>query len=120
MRAIYVVLIMALAGCLVAQSPHNPIKKIGNTEETLADVIVLKAATSDAELPRIDLNIDKVEPMKEMFLVQRDINRQILKMAEQLSEVELMDINLWLQQYGVQIQRKQTQKPKSQGRSQIF
>lgn len=122
MRLIYTLVLLALAGCLATQNPHNPVKKTpSSSKKVVAEAPVkTKPATADAELSRTDLDIDRVELVKEMFLVQRDINHQILKLAEQLSQVELMDINLWLQQYGVQIKRKQVEKPKSPPRREVF
>lgn len=102
---------LLLAGCLSTQSSVNPMKRKGKKKAEAAPV-ASEAVAEPKPAPKLpELNLDKVGLMKEMFLVQRDLNKQILKMAEALSEVELMEFNLWLKQYGVQLKAKRCTDP---------
>jgi len=99
MRAFFVILLMSLSGCLGTQSSHNPLKK---TKAKGVAPVSAPASIPPAPMPELD----RASLMKEMFLVQRDLNHQILKMAEALSEIELMEFNEWLAQYGRQLRLK--------------
>mgnify|MGYP005640802651 FL=1 len=131
MRHIYGVLIISLAGCLAVESSHNPGKQRALAAQKLLAKAKLKSKVKpkpkvkskpkpevkskvsipDIKFPPdIGLSDDKVGFMKELFRIQHRINQKILKMAEDLSDVELMNMNLWLRQYGVQIQRKPVDK----------
>ena len=120
MRALFVTLLLALTGCLGTPTPKNPMKKkataLVSSAAPAKPAAPPQAAPDDP--PRLDLDLDKVELMKEMFLLQRDLNQQILKMAATLSEVELIELNQWMQQYDVHIEKK-VHKPKNR-RSRVF
>ena len=62
-------------------------------------------------LKRLQERAEQVETMKQLFLAHRDLKQQVLKMAEDLSDEELSELNEWLQQFGVQIQRKKCEDP---------
>lgn len=107
MRPFVLSMILLLCGCLSVQEPHNPMKKAKKKPAPVEEATTAPVETSAPARPApAPLGLDSVTLMKEMFLVQRDLNQQILKMAEELSEIELMEINQWLRQYGVQIQKK--------------
>lgn len=106
MRLSVLIPIVLLCGCLSVKEPHNPMKRTKKPESASTAPVETSTSTTAPSAPQAPLELDSVALMKEMFLVQKDINQQILKMAEELSELELMELNLWLKQYGVQIQKR--------------
>jgi hypothetical protein len=140
MRPIYGILVILFAGCLAVESSHNPVKQRALAAKKLLARAKLKHKVkaklkSNVKLkskskpklevkpkismpdikfpPDIGLSEDKVGSIKELFLIQHRINQKILKMAKDLSDLELININLWLRQYGVQIQRKLVDKQRN-------
>ena len=114
MRYLVASLVLVFSGCLAVQEPHNPTAK----PEGVASVASASAAPVDSApapepepaLPRPS----KVELMKSMFLAHLDLKAEVLKMAETLSEEELAELNEFLSDYGVQIQRVKKRKPQSE------
>jgi len=104
MRYIVISLLLLASGCLAVQEPHNPTKK----PEGVAPVSSASAAPVESEVP----TPSRVDLMKAMYSAQRDLNQQILQMAGSLTEEELAEFNEWLEQFGVQLQRKK--KPQSE------
>lgn len=117
MRIAMLSLVVFLGGCLAVQPAHNPMKKGKKAKQEAAAPVAAKAekpaAAPELGLPELDLPpaIDKVELMKEMFLVQQDLKAQVLKLAEDLSEAELAELNKFLGKRGVTIERKRVPKP---------
>lgn len=110
MRGTILVLVLALAGCFATQSSTNPLKR--KAPEKAAKPAAAKAEPKPLPAPRPEPKMNKVELMEEMFLLQHDLNQQILKLAEKLSQTELMEFNQWLQPYGRQLRLKNPVKPK--------
>ena len=113
MRVVLLSMVLILGGCLATQPPHNPLKK----KEKEAPVVSAKVAVKPKAKPKPEpelapeLPLNKVELMKEMFLVQQDLKAQVLKLAEDLSDEELAELNRFLTDYGVTIHRKLVPKP---------
>jgi len=124
MRAVVMILLLSLAGCLGTLTPNNPMKKKSVapiSSEAVAPVAPVAAKAASDPIPDFppEVDLDRIDLMKKMFLTQRNLNRQILKTAESLSEIELMNFNLWLSQYGRQIKRKHVA-PKHKSNSRVF
>jgi len=111
MRYVLLSVVLTLCGCLGTQPPANPLEKAASTAAVPSAAPAAVDAPMPAPPPPLLPETDKVELMKEMFLVQRDLNQQLLKMAEDLTADELLELNEWLEQFGVQIQRRRVRKP---------
>ena len=92
MRLTLLGLSLLLAGCLSTQTPTNTVKK----EDTIASVSI--------NAPKRPLRT--VDRMKDMYLAQKLLNEDILKLAVVLTQKEFEELNLWLRQFGVQLQKK--------------
>ncbi len=103
MRYLLLVLVTIFCGCVATQPPHNPLTKPDPVKEAPVEPAVPAVPATPA--------LSGVELMKEMFLTQRDMKAQILKLAETLTDEELAGLNEWLVQYGVQIRRPERSKP---------
>jgi hypothetical protein len=110
MRFYFFALLIVLTGCLAAQTPHNPMKPEADVapveSATQADPAPVAPDPAPEPLPDLALPGMRVELMKEMFQAQLSLNAEILKMAELITEEELCELNEWLLQYGVQIERR--------------
>jgi len=116
MRVVLLSMVLILGGCLATQPPHNPLKK----EKKEVAVVAPEAPVAPPEKPEAapglrlpelpKTGIDRVELMKEMFLVQQDLKSQILKLAESLSDEDLAELNRFLSERGVTIERKRVPK----------
>lgn len=114
MRHTALVLVLLLTGCLAVQEPHNPAKRKKKKSDTAPVASAARAEEKkEDEEPAPDLGpvLSKVELMKQMFLMQKDLKAQLLQMSSELSQEELAELNEWLKQYGVQIQRKKCENP---------
>jgi len=117
MRFMLTILLLLLCGCLAVQPPHNPMESsesvapitsqsVASVESKTESEASVPASPPSLDPPRSGLGESTVELMKEMFREQRERARQLLRMASKLSAEELAELNIWLQQYGVQLDRK--------------
>jgi len=97
MRAVLLSMVICLGGCLAAQPDHNPLK--GGKAQKGEAVVAPKASEKPKALTRVGM-------IKEMFLMQLELNAQILKMAEGVTPAELKDLNEFLLPFGNELQPK--------------
>ena len=95
MRYLFVPLLLALAGCLAVQEPHNPTKKaegVAPVSSAAAAPVVSATPAPVVSAPRLG----KVDLMRSMYSAQRDLNQQILRMAGTLTTEELRYLVWWM------------------------
>ena len=120
MRFAVLISTMLLVGCLSTQPAHNPLKR------EKADASPVKAAPNDVKkprpVPRDPKSLEKLDLMKEMYLLQSALNEDILKMCGSLTPLELAEFDAWLSQFSVRLHkfRKRIPHPKKKKDRRVF
>ena len=91
-KTVLLLLVLLLSGCLGTQLPASP-----------------KAPPVVSKEPVVEQS--KVERMKELFLTHFTAERKFLGMAPELTPDEMVELNLWMEQFGIQLQLRKKQAP---------
>lgn len=118
-RSLLAALLIVVVGCVGSATPRNPLKPTAVAPTTSNTAAATKSssaapATSVAAVDADDAKtldqlrrefqaLGRLEQMKLAFKARQDLQREILKMAEHLSPEEFVEINKWLEQFGVQL-----------------
>jgi Tfp pilus assembly protein PilP len=106
MKYSLLVLVLILGGCNAVQ----------NAEEGITNPVtgVSKAATTKVkeEILEEPVGASRLELIKRLFLMRRDLGERVLQMASGLTDEQFDDLNEWMSHYGVQLKKRLVSTPR--------
>lgn len=100
MRFAVIVASIIAVGCVGSNPSRNPLRGVSDSPTTVASSSVAAVATEATPV------LSRVEQMKALFEQRHESQNKFMELAEGLSASEFKELNLWLEHYGVQLNRQ--------------